>query len=1158
MGTGEWGARVGAIALAIAVAIGMTVAGPARAEGPQKKAPAAAIPEVEEAKRLNAEGARLRQQGRYDEALSLEERALRIREEALGPDHPNVAICLNNLGELYSAKGDYARAEPLHKRSLAILEKVLGRDHPNVATSLHNLALLYSAKGDYARAEPLHQRSLAINEKALGPGHPNVALSLTHLASLYRKKGDYARAEPLHLRGLALVEKALGPNHPALGPSLNNLAQLYLNKGDYARAEPLYRRALALLEKALGPNHPDVAHPLDGLARLYEIKGDYARAEPLFVRALSIAEKALGPDHPAVATSLNNLAWLYDTKGDLARAEPLYQRALAIQEKALGADHPAVATSLNNLARLYYAKGDFAPAELLHRRALAIREKVLGPDHPDVATSLTNLAGLCDTRGDYARAENLHLRALRIDEKALGPDHPAVATSLTNLALLYSNKGHHTRAEPLYQRALAIREKVLGPDHPAVANSLNNLARLYETKRDLGRAEPLYERALAIQEKALGPDHPVVATSLNNLAVLYVAQNRLPQAVTAARRATDIEDRGAAAVLTTGSEEQKRLYMSTLAGQTDWDISLHMQHAPADPGAARLALTVLLRRKGRVLDAIADSLAALRLSLAPDDRDLLARLTSVYSQLATQISRGPGGASPEHYRRDLAALAHARQKLEAAVSQRSAPFRAEHRPVTLPEVQAKIPDGAALVEISRYRPFDPRAEGRRSSWGKPRYVAYVLRRAGEPTFVDLGEAAPLDAAVDALRRALGDHDRTHDPKPAARALDALLMQPIRELLGETRWVFLSPDGPLHLIPFGALVDEQGHYLVERYLFSYLTTGRDLLRFGGEHLDPVGAPLVLANPAFGDSSAIKHAEATHRGLRSIDMVTRPLPSLESTVEEARTIARLFPGSRVLLGADATEEAVKAAQAPRLLHLATHGFFLPEQPVSEVLLAGPGAEPTAEERAALLQRENPLLRSGIALAGFNQRQSAEDDGVLTALEVAGLDLYGTRLVVLSTCESGVGEAISGEGVYGLRRALTMAGSETQVMSLWQVDTGRTRRLMQAYYQRLQGGAGRSEAMREVQLAMLSDSKTAHPNLWASFIVSGEWRTLEGQARLPKVGRVAPGARGCACEQAGGGRAEPGVWAAVAMGLITAMAGRRRSGRRAPNAERCGAGP
>src|SRR5262249_10109780 len=153
----------------------------------------------------------------------------------------------------------------------------------------------------------------------------------------------------------------------------------------------------------------------------------------------------------------------------------------------------------------------------------------------------------------------------------------------------------------------------------------------------------------------------------------------------------------------------------------------------------------------------------------------------------------------------------------------------------------------------------------------------------------------------------------------------------------------------------------------------------------------------------------------------------------------------------------------------------------------------------------------------LAGFNRRQSGSDDGVLTALEVAALDLYGTRLVVLSTCDSGVGQTRSGEGVYGLRRALVMAGSETQVMSLWQVDTGRTRELMQGYYRKLQDGRGRSEAMREVQLAMLADPATAHPNLWASFIVSGEWRTLEGRARLPDVAQVTPGLRGCSCEQA-----------------------------------------
>jgi CHAT domain-containing protein len=235
-------------------------------------------------------------------------------------------------------------------------------------------------------------------------------------------------------------------------------------------------------------------------------------------------------------------------------------------------------------------------------------------------------------------------------------------------------------------------------------------------------------------------------------------------------------------------------------------------------------------------------------------------------------------------------------------------------------------------------------------------------------------------------------------------------------------------------------------------------------------------------------------------------------------------------------------VKAARAPGLLHLATHGFFLPEQTLPEVLLHGrPGDRPTPAERAALLERENPLLRSGVALAGFNGRRSGSDDGVLTALEVAALDLSGTRLVTLSTCESGVGQPSSGEGVYGLRRALVMAGAETQVMSLWQVDTGRTRELMAAYYKLLKRGAGRSEAMRDVQLAMLSSSKTAHPNLWASFIVSGDYRPMD--ARWPDIGEVGPGPRGCACGQAGDASRAHGAWSMIALGLAAVGRARRR---------------
>jgi MYXO-CTERM domain-containing protein len=918
-------------------------------------------------------------------------------------------------------------------------------------------------------------------------------------------------------------------------------AELRKAQGKYDGAIPLLKRALALYENVLGASHPTIAKALSNLAVLYRERGDYAQAEGLLQRALTVREKELGPDHPGVASSLNELSVLYRTKGDYAQAESLAERALALQEKALGPDDPDVAQSLTTLAVLCGDKGDYTRSESLHKRALALREKALGEGHPDVALSLNNLAALYRATGDYAQAELLSERALAIQEKALAPDHPAIALALNNLAVLYGKKGDYARAEPMHQRALAIRRKVLGPEHPDVAQTFHDLASLYLDKGDYARAEALSERALDIRKKALGPSHPDVAQSLSNLAELYIAQSRIDEAVKAAGLATDIQDRNAAAVLATGSEDQKRSYMSTLVDETHLDIALHIQHAPATLGAARLALTALFRRKGRVLDAMTGNFASLRLSLAPGDRALLARLTSVYSQLAAEVSRGPQNAPPAQYRERLAALDQERQALEADVGKRSAAFRAEQKLVTLPDVQKAIPEGAALVEIAQYRPYYPRLDPQSGHWGAPRYVAYVLGPGGDPAFTDLGEAAPLEAAVGALRRALADHDLTHDPKLAARDLDRLLMEPVRRLLGDTRWVILSPDGPLHLVPFGALIDEEGHYLVERYLFSYLTTGRDVLRLEDRNVAWREPPLILANPTFDESSVRPAPDATHRGVRSIDMVTQRLLPLQGTTEEARTIAELFPESRVLLGANATEEAVKAVKGPLLLHLATHGFFLPERPVPAALLKTPGHDPTLAELAALRQRENPLLRSGIALAGFNRRRSGSDDGVLTALETAGLDLHGTRLVVVSTCESGLGVATSGEGVYGLRRAMTMAGSETQVMSLWQVDTGRTRELMQAYYQRLAGGAGRSQAMRDVQLAMLANPSTAHPNLWASFIVSGDWRRMETPVRSPEAGKVAKGARGCACELRGGEPDPRGAWPAALLGLF--VAARRR---------------
>jgi CHAT domain-containing protein/Tfp pilus assembly protein PilF len=417
--------------------------------------------------------------------------------------------------ELYRA-GKYAEAMPPAQRALAIREKALGPDHPDVATSLNSVASLYTRQGRHGDAERLYRRALAIREKAFGPDDANVAQSLNNLAEIYRRQGRYADAETLLRRALATWEKALGSDHREVGTALNNLALLCTNQGRYAEAEPLYKRALAIWEKSLGPDHPSVATAVNGLASLYHHQGRHADAEPLYKRALAIREKTLGSDHPAVANSLNNLAELYRGEGRYEDAEPIYKRALAINEKALGPDHPEVAMVLDNLSKLHQERGRYADAEPLYRRALTIREKALGPDHPDVANLLNNLAGIYREQGRFADAEPLLRRALAIRRKTLGPDHPDIGQSLNNLAWLYDTQGRDADAEQLYRQALAIGRKALGPDHPNVAQSLNNLAGLYYDRRRYADALPLVQTTIE-----QGRAKPSVA-----LAVLLAAQDK--------------------------------------------------------------------------------------------------------------------------------------------------------------------------------------------------------------------------------------------------------------------------------------------------------------------------------------------------------------------------------------------------------------------------------------------------------------------------------------------------------------------------------------------------------------------------------------------------------------------------------------------------------
>ena len=857
---------------------------------------------------------------------------------------------------------------------------------------------------------------------------------------------------------------------------------------------------------------------LSNQALFYFHLGDHRRAETLFQRALAIEEKTLGPENRDVATILTNLAVLYMSQGDYGRAVPFSQRALAIVEKTLGPEHPDVADPLNSLAMLYEAMGDYARAAPLLQRALAISEKTLGPEHPDVAESLNNLAFLYRKQGDYGRAVPLYQRALAIEEKTLGPEHPTVATLLVNLADVYGLQSDYGRAATLYQRALAIEQQSLGPEHPDVAATLENLAVLYDDQGDYGRAGPLYQRALAIAEKALGPNHPDVATALENLALLYEATGDYGRAVSFTQRASAIVERNTALILNTGSQQQKQLYLNTLSSLSEVTVSLHARDVPRNADAARLALTIILQRKGRALDATSDQIGALRRRAAPDDQKLLDQLIAVQSQLANLQLSSTGKLAPETRRAEIMRLSAEQERLEDAVSRRSAEFPTVARPITLDAVRQAVPADAALVELFIYKPFDAHGKNPAKWFGPSRYVAYVLRRADDvPKFVDLGDAAAIDANAAKLRSVLAPdacfsekRRLRQDPTPCldvdaakreARTLDEQTMRPVRALLGNAKHIFLSPDGALNLIPFAALVDENNKYLVESYTLTYLTSGRDLLRLqvAGESKDP---PTILANPLYN----LNNAATTERletqtakrdaEFRSLDFTKLFYPPLDGTTKESAMLAAMMPNARVWTDKQATEAALKGVSRPSILHIATHGFFFTDQP--QAVTSSGGRQLIQEQGQAkppASKNENPMLRSGLILAGVNQRSSGgNEDGVLTAAEAASLDLFGTKLVVLSACETGLGDVHSGDGVYGLRRALVLAGSESQVMSLWKVSDDGTQELMTGYYTRLGRGEGRTEALRQVQLGMISSDNRKHPYYWAAFIQSGAWTALD----------------------------------------------------------------
>jgi CHAT domain-containing protein len=945
----------------------------------------------------------------------------------------------------------------------------------DLARSLTNLGIRYSDLGR-------RQEALAPREEAV---------------KIYRQ---LAKTNPAYLgnlagtlNGLGISYSGLGRRQEALAPS-EEAAKIYR---ELAKTNPAFQPNLAIALTLLGISYSELGLRQEALAPTEEalkISRELAKTNPAFLNDL--------------ASSLNNLGNRYSDLGRRQEALAPTEEALKIyreQAKTNPAFQGDLAASLTSLGIRYSDLGRRQEALATTEEAVKINRE-LAKTNPaflgTLAGSLTLLGLHYSGLGRRQEALAPSEEALKINRE-LAKTNPAfqgdLAASLTNLGKALSELGRRQEALAPTEEAVKISRE-LAKTNPAFQGDLAiTLTNLGYYLGELARRQ----EALAPTEEALRMNRGLVKTNpayqeslarnATNLAVLQLQLANPSAALPLLRESVSTEVTYLQAQLPL-LPEARRLALVEVFGDR-WQIPFS-QAQQGEAGAA-LALFTRLNRQGLLQD-IQRSQALLARS--GPQRPLFEQLTP--EQLAPLLAR--------------------KEQLEQELY-RQLP-QIQPRLVEAAQIAALLPAGGALVEFQRYRSHD----GSTNQYGPPRYLALLLRPDGTIRAIGLGEAAPIDAAVAEAVTASADPKRQAEAPERLAAVSRLVLAPLQQELTGVRELFVSPDGELNRLPFAALpvagpkgggmtdapITADGKTLSDAVSLRLLTTGRDLLRLQ-QPAKAGAAPVLIANPDFnaasrsatGGASASAAAASTARGPGVLRAGQQRSPGMRGltawqplggTEQEARQLAPLLGGGAVISGPAATAAVVLAQKAPRILHIATHGFFLADQAPASGTATGArsGGAPSEGTAADTPSREDPLQRSGLVFAGANRPDAnPSDDGYLTAAEATAMDLEGTELVTLSACETGLGGVRSGEGVYGLQRSLAVAGARSTLLSLWKVDDGLTATFMERYYNRLKAGQGRADALRDTQAEFRNNKNSTYNDIrvWGAFQLSGDWRAL-----------------------------------------------------------------
>ncbi len=1065
---------------------------------------------------------------KFNDAEANFKQALAIFTSVEGAESKNAAPVLNNLGTLYLDLGRYADADKATQQALAITIKLVGENSIDVATAETNLAIIFEKEDKYAEAETYFKKAIATDQR-LGDA-AELAHGLKGFGLLYANSGKYVQAEDLAQQQLAAFEKAYGPQDPRIADTLNDLGTDFELNGKLAEAEQTLGKALVIAQKAPSPSQSLIATIEQNLGGLLRNEGKYPQAESLMFLALNSRAKALGPNHPEVASILASLGKLYEYEMRFSDAERAVRQALDIDTKALGPGSLDAARMMVQLANLYGSHGESGPAEQLYAGAIRVYLRVTTQAPKQVASVVFQGAQQFLNDGNLQVAATLFNDAGGIYHNAEGDSSVGAARCLTNLGAIAEDLGKHDQAEGLQKKAIAVFEKVSGPNAIELVEPLAGLARTYKSQKRFAEVEPLYQRALKIDQAQFKPNDPNLRAIESDLAALYFVWDKPVQAAPYFHNYLGNLMDEFRANAPTMSERERLNYFATQKLAFPLFFNFVVRYNDKMPELSGQMYDALLEEKGLIASSAASMRAAVEAGGDPQAVAMLDKLSSDRAQMAALMETTAGDQA--NHKAQINQLGDEANTLEQTLMKRSAAISQQQaqNTATWRDVQKALKPGESAVEVTRFpddEGFGPTAD--------LVYVALVVTPdCKQPILLNLGKAKDLEAGpILAYRDHVGQTRGLEAEEPAAGAKQetvantgaayAAFWKPLEPALNGARRVYLSPDGVLTTIPIGLMADSDGKLLMEKIQLRIVDSTKDLLV--PARVASSKSALLVGNPKFDLSAPeqkaaiaqlrggatgagatgagtpqtaaaakVSNAGAAQFSSRGGDLKGADLNPLPGTQVEVDAVDKLLKSAgwqtTEYTGNLALKDTVTQAHAPRLVHIATHGFFLSDEELK--------AAAEAEGKTANIN-EDPMLRAGLFFAGADRvRQGAApeagvDDGVLTAYEASQLNLEGTELVVLSACETGLGKQLNVDGVFGLRRGLEEAGAGSLLMSMWSVPDKETEELMSLFYARWLGGMDKPEALRQAQLEERETVKKRYgkdlPFYWGAFVLIGK---------------------------------------------------------------------